>query len=389
MLKKFFFAVLAFILLCGILIFSYGYYLQKKSPDLEEVKITTCENTTKRKTGNITIIQSNICKTGYERGAEYGRLMKDEIQEVVQILNTKVLSKYKAKQFLIKIVLLQKAFELEQHIPKKYIQEMNEIAKGAEVEYSDILLINTYDDLLYLAGCSSLSGNIAENNQEFFHARNLDYPIDDLAGRTVLWNDSKTITIGFPGYIGALTATNPTTGISLSSHTSRSNTVQVGIPTGFLYRKIIEEAKTLHDVRNILEHEKRTMGNNVLVSSLKENKSSVFEFDADQVIERPSQKNFSIATNHFVSKKFKDNTSSNSKKRYNSLKNFSQNTSKITPQKIQKIFSKYDTSKNGWSSLSSTGTVQSIIIFPNLRKIFLANGTKTPVTENGYVEYDY
>lgn len=374
-------------LLLGIVIFTYGKYLENKSP--EKIMTTaTEEKFIKKQLGNITILESNTKIYGYDNGFQYGELLKTEIEEVVTILDEKVLGKYGPAKFSIKTILLQKAFSLEEHIPEIYIQEMKGVADGANVKYSDILLINTYDDLLYLSGCSSLSGNTNKNNTDFFHARNLDYPIIDLAGKTVLLNNAGIITIGFPGYIGALTATNSETKISISSHTSVSKNAQDGIPTAFLYREIIENAKNMQDAKNILESAKRTIGNNLLVSSFFENTSSVFEFDSNKIIERKSNE-FSMATNHFVSTHFTKNASPNSKKRYNALENFSINNVNITAKQVQEIFSTYDKNPTGWSTVSNFGTVQSIIIFPKSKNIFLANGKTAPVTSAGYIEYKY
>ena len=381
--------ILLFISLLGISIFLYGYYLQKESPE----KITNsdeCIHSIKEKIGNITIIRP-CTGDGYQKGFEYGELMKNDLEEVVEILNEEVISHNEVKKFLIKTYLLQKAFSLEKFIPEQYIQEMKGIADGANVDYADILLINTYDDLLYLSGCSSLAGTVNETNNDFFHARNLDYPIKFLAGKTVLVESENTILIGFPGYIGALTAINKHTGLTLSSHTSFSKDVQKGMPTGFLYRKIIEEAQNLAESKNILETEKRTIGNNLLVSSLKDNKISLLEFSSNTLAETLSD-DFSFITNHFVSDKFLYNASPNSVKRYNQLKNFSQYNKKEYVKNlanIQKLFSTYDGNKKGWSSLANIGTVQSIVIFPRLKKIYLAKGEKTPVSDAGYFEFNY
>jgi predicted choloylglycine hydrolase len=404
--KKILLTFLGFFLLLGGGVFGYGKYLEHKSPDvaaensvLENANTTNntetkdCDEMQKSFLGNITVLAS--CDTqglsDYKRGVEYGALLQEEIQEVITALDEKVLSKNESKRFMIKTYLLSKAYQLESFIPEKYQQEMKGIADGAQVKYSDILLINTYDDLLYLAGCSSIAGGIDEKNTEFFHARNLDYPIADLAGKTVLWNQGEVILIGFPGYVGALTATNKKTGLSLSSHTSRSGANALGIPTGFLYRSIVENAENISASKEILENAQRTIGNNLLISSFKENTARVFEFDAENITEN-SGENFSFATNHFVSKDFvalQNNSTPNSIKRYNDLHNFVESDLKIAPENITNLLSHFDGSQKGWSSLANSGTVQSIIIFPGKKKIFLANGTNAPVTAGGYREYSY
>ncbi len=407
--KKFLVFLKIFFLLfvAGIfMIFGYGKYLENSDFSYVPALISPVEKEELRLSSEFALmyIDANANRnfktlefsekiSGYQKGKYYGETLKLDIQEVVRILDEKVLGKYGSKKFLIKTVLLHKAFQLEQYIPEKYKQEMQGIADASGVKYSDVLLINTYDDLLYLAGCSSISGNISEKNSEFFHARNLDYPIPELAGKTVIVKTGEVVLIGFPAYIGALTATNAKTGLSLSSHTSFSKTVQEGIPTGLLYREIIENAQSLDDAEKFLKNAKRTIGNNLLVSSLHENNSKVFEFDA-QTLEARNPENFAIATNHFVSKKFPQNMSVNSGKRYSTLEIFTENMGVKTLHatslpNLQKILSTYDKNPKGWSSLSNFGTVQSVIIFPKSHQIFIANGTVAPVTSAGYVTYEY
>ncbi len=309
----------------------------------------------------------------------------------MQILNDDILKTYTIKGFLKDTYLLQKAKQLDKFIPQIYREEMRGVADGAGVSYNDILLINTYDDLLYLLGCSSIAVTKNDKNQIFFHTRNLDYPIDILAGKSVIFHylDKKFISVGFPGYIGALSATNYK-GISISSHTSIVSHNEIGIPTGILYRKIIEEAQNIADVELILNSNKRTIGNNLLVSSLSENKVANFEITASDIV-KISNKTHAIATNHFVSNKLSkiNKPITNSTKRYNYLESFYKNLNDTNVDKIKQVMSFYDGNEKGWSSIANKGTVQSIIFLPSEKLIYIAKGIKTPVNKEGYVKYDY
>ena len=328
---------------------------------------------------------------GYSAGLNHGRLLKQQIQEVIRILNEDVLKIHTIKGFLIDTYLLQKAKQLDNHIPQIYREEMKGIAEGAKVSYNDILLINTYDDLLYLAGCSSIAVSKNNKNQIFFHARNLDYAIDVLSDKNVIFHylDQKFISVGFPGYIGALSATNYQ-GISLSSHTSTVPENEIGIPTGILYRKIMEEAENITDAELILNNYERTIGNNLIVSSLYENEVANFEITAEKVV-KIADKYYAIATNHFISPELSkiNKATLNSIKRYNYLENFWQNLNDNDVEKIKETMSFYDGNQIGWSSVANQGTVQSVIFLPERKIIYVAKGTETPVNQKGYVEYDY
>jgi predicted choloylglycine hydrolase len=221
--------------------------------------------------------------------------------------------------------------------------------------------------------------------------RNLDYPFDVLADKNVIFHylDKDFVSVGFPGYIGALSATNYS-GISLSSHTAAVLENQSGIPTGILYRKIIEEAESIMDVELILNKHERTIGNNLVISSLYENKVSTFEITSKKIIEI-TNKDYAVATNHFVSSELsKINKSSvNSINRRNYLKNFYENLDNTNVDKIKATMSFYGGNEQGWSSIANKGTVQSVIFLPEQKTLYVAKGIETPVNNDGYAKYDY
>lgn len=168
-----------------------------------------------------------------------------------------------------------------------------------------------------------------------------------------------------------LSATN-FSGITLSSHTSSQvYKNKTGIPSGILYRMIIDSADSLLEASAFLKNNPRTMSNNLLVSSLSENSVVVYEITADTVVTRKNG-NFIAATNHFVSDDLRpEKISRNSKKRYFTLRDFYETSKNITLQSVQDIMSSYDQNKSGWSALSNNGTVQSVIFLPAEKKCIL------------------
>ncbi len=354
---------------------------EKNSEKIDTKKIHYLENIP------VVYIENN----GYKAGLHHGKLLKQQIQDVVNILDNEILRKNTVKGFLIDTYLLQKAKQLDKHIPQIYREEMKGIAEGAKISYNDVLLINTYDDLLYLASCSSIAVSKNDKNSLFFHARNLDYPINVLSDKNIIFHylDKKIISVGFPGYIGALSSTNYH-GISLSSQTATVQKNSIGVPTGIIYRKIMEEANTFKKVESILKNNQRTIGNNLVVSSFYENQVAVFEITADNVV-KLSDKDYAIATNHFVSPELSviNRSMPNSIKRYNYLDNFFQNSENINVDKIKETMSFFDGNQKSWSSIANKGTVQSVIFLPEQKIIYVAKGVETPVNKDGYVEYNY
>jgi predicted choloylglycine hydrolase len=269
--------------------------------------------------------------------------------------------------------------------------EMRGIADASGATYQEILLINTYDDIVNLMGCSSIAMPKTKKNQLFFHARNLDYPFDLLADKNVIYRylEQSVISVTFPGYIGALTGTNRA-GISLSSHTSHSADNEVGIPSGILYRMILENATTIGQVDSMLRSNQRTIGNNLVISSLNENKVAVFEITAAAVVQLPSDER-AVCTNHFVSDElgYPIDPSSGSFLRYDYLSKAFKNQSVVLESIVKTMSYCEENASEHWASVSNEGTVQSVIFLPELHLIYVAKGTEAPTTAGGFICYDY
>jgi predicted choloylglycine hydrolase len=161
-------------------------------------------------------------------------------------------------------------------------------------------VINTYDDLLYLAGCSSICSKTSDG--KILHARNLDYYYADLLGKDCLfvYEDLGIVSMGFPGYCGCLTATNRA-GMTLSAHTSVCLHPARGMPTGLVYRTIMQYASTLEQAKDCLTHLPKTVGNNVMISSAHEGVAGIAEIHPQQVAFRDQEEISDVrwTTNHY------------------------------------------------------------------------------------------
>lgn len=330
--------------------------------------------------------------SGYEAGLQHGKLLEKSIHSVVESINNIIFKTNTSLGKMLYKEAVENVMKFDKLIPEIYRDEMHGIAKGSNTNYIDILIINTYDDLLNLFGCASFA--IAKTNKSsmLIHARNLDYLFDFLADKNVVYHylDKHFISIGFPGYIGVLTGTNYA-GISFSSHTSyTSNKGTFGVPSGIVYREIMEKAKTINDVDSILKISQKTIANNILITSLSENATAVFEITYDRVVRRKTD-NYSISTNHFVSSDLDDVAIRNpaSIKRYNFLDSVYQQTPSIDFDKMKATISYFDNNPYGWTSVANKGTVQSVIFLPGKKMIYIAKGTITPVNQAGFVKYEY
>lgn len=110
--------------------------LQKQTLNINTKKIHSLEN--------IPVVY--IKKHGYSGGLNHGKLLQQNIHEIVNILHEEILKTKTLSGFFVHTYLLQKAHKLDRHIPQIYREEMKGIADASGVSYNDILLLNTYDD---------------------------------------------------------------------------------------------------------------------------------------------------------------------------------------------------------------------------------------------------
>ena len=342
------------------------------------------------------IIIFSSSETGYKLGLSKGEALQAEIKEIVNILNTEIFPE-NLSGGVAKIVSLFKAKQFWENIPAHYQLEIAGIAQGADVSINDILLINVFDDISNVLGCSSIVIPKGEKSEYLIHARNLDYNLPQLAGKNIVYihqNESEEfqfLTVGFPGYVGALTGIN-SAGVSLTNHTSATFDVNLGEPTGFTYRRILEEANLISEVKEILEGTQKTQGNNLMVGSFNENKVSVFELTASYSEERYLMKSCLTTTNHFQSEvmqnRFKQFLGA-SKLRNEAMQNFCEKNKFITIEDVINLMSNYDPNLSGWQTLANHGTIQAVVMIPGLRQIYVANGDTPPVNQAGYVLIEY
>jgi hypothetical protein len=347
------------------------------------------------RTGDIATLR--LTGSPYARGYVHGRVMAGSIREMDAILNQLMDAKAFHLPMLGKTMAARKARWLEARTPPECITEMYGIADGAGVPYLDILLFNVFDDLLYVHGCSSLGLEQGPASVEWVHARNLDYILHQLARqKLILVYDTpghRYLTVGFPGYIGVLTGFNDR-GISLSAHTSISSESAVGVPSGFLYRRIMEEAGTLEQAAGILRAGPRTIGNNILLGSFRENAFLGVEVTAARCETRSPDGGVITMTNHYQCDAMRDvQRGSNrllqgSRQRAGILRQFAAGLGRpATVADVQKWFASRKGEGMVFPSVANGGTVQGVIFAPAEGAFFVAKGNKTPVTLAGYTRF--
>jgi Acyl-coenzyme A:6-aminopenicillanic acid acyl-transferase len=186
--------------------------------------------------------------------------------------------------------------------PKEYREELDATAAAAQLPVSALAFGNSFVDLGRVrAGCRSVV--LSETNL-LFHAHNLDW---DTLGGLGRWTtcivrrnptDGRlaTVSIGFPGMIGALDVINEK-GLALSFNQLGWGKGGTNEPVFVMVRRIAETCTSLEDARTNLIHAPPGMAFIITVSDARSASGSVFERVNNRVTERPLQRGFVAACN--------------------------------------------------------------------------------------------
>lgn len=272
-------------------------------------------------------VQIRVAGDPYEMGVQHGELLRYEIRDLLDAVRRHVLYGqpgvvgWGARRAFRTVTTV-----LAMYIPLRYRREIAGIAKGADVRYRDLLLINCFDDAcanLRLLGslvgrlaCSAFAVTPERTGGDLICGRNLDYFIPSAAGDGV-WAatdymrqhlaviehapaDAATfVSVGWPGFVGAATAMSERGLVvaNMTVATMRNN--PFGMPAPFLYRRVMEEARGLDEAIDMLRRTRRTQGNNVLLASGDEGTAAVVEYTHRHIAVRRAEDGWIAATNHF------------------------------------------------------------------------------------------
>ncbi|BBE31543.1 hypothetical protein OSSY52_16840 [Tepiditoga spiralis] len=337
------------------------------------------------KYGNIKVVylSGNYEEIGYQ----HGLALKDDIHS----MELKLKNIMKDTNFFENIAIRYTLKSYFKNIPVKYKKEMAEISKASKVSLDTIILLNVYDEIYNLYGCTNAAiwGKNTENG-EIIHGRNLDYMyVESIWDSNVLFvydikDENGFLSLNFPGIIGVLTGTNDK-GISLGSMTSESvNESSSGIPTGILYRMILEKSNNVDDVEKILRSTKRTIGNNLMIGSKKDKKAVVFEFDS-KYLEKIENDNIITSTNHFTKLKNKKldylkDTKTRKEEAYSKL-----NHEKLSAKDMIDVLR----FREGDNPICKWGTVQSVVFLPTSSQIYVAANDSPYAPTGRYFKFKY
>ena len=186
--------------------------------------------------------------------------------------------------------------------PACYRDEINAMAATAQIPVSALAFGNSFLDLGRVrAGCRSV---VVSQSNVVFHAHNLDWDNLGGLGRWVTCiarrypSDGRlaTVSIGFPGMIGAVDIINEK-GMALSFNQFGRGKGETNEPVLIMLRRIAETCDSLQMARTNLLSAPAGMPFIITVSDSRQGTGSVFERVHGRISERRLQKGFVAACN--------------------------------------------------------------------------------------------
>jgi len=221
----------------------------------------------------------------YEMGYQNGFLLKDSIQAQIQYQIQELIDMGYSYEYLLNC-----SQAMEPHIPQEYIEEMQGLADGAGMNYTDVLLGQTYGDIRFYGpgwtGCSGFAvfGN-ATMDGHLYHGRSLDWnlPPESIGLITVYEpeNGNAYVNVGFFGMIAVITGMN-IEGITVGSKISLSNDQTLdGMPAEFIHKQVLQYSNNLTEAIDIICQTDRTFGENIVLGDGKNLNACAIEVSAN------------------------------------------------------------------------------------------------------------
>ncbi|NUM35610.1 MAG: hypothetical protein HUU50_13770 [Candidatus Brocadiae bacterium] len=316
----------------------------------------------------------------YEIGFQHGVMLKEKIHNLYYdyLLNF-ASKKGKKEDELI-------AIAKEKYLPsiikqEKYIQEMEGIAKGSELNFDQILLANCFVEILKCIQCTLIAVPASyTSNQETIIGRNLDFPsLGVLENNTVVFeifpkNGKSFVSISWPSTCGVLSAMNENGLVmSIAEVYCNSKINNDGMPYTFFYRHILETQENVENFKKTLIERKEeiTTTHNIILADATNSTCILEVFPGSVKVRELEGKKILFAINSFV-----ESSGYMNDNRQQYLSNYSfESGIPINTQLIQLL-----------DNVKLRGiNIQSMIFYPKRQVISLAVGL--PATKATFQDY--
>lgn len=272
-----------------------------------------------------------LAGSAFDRGYQHGSVLRDDIRYLRDALYRDLLfARSRVLGASLTGILIAFAARMERFIPRHLRDEMRGVADGAGVSYRDVLFFNCFDDMLHglsllaplvqpfqkVRGLFACSSFVRLETDRLVHGRNLDYMVGDdmvdpngvvtrvLRENVVVFvhepeQGHPFTSVAWPGYVGIVTGSNAA-GLALACHTSATPGETIhGVPLPLLYRQVVQFSSTLDDAERWVRRARRTIGNNLSLSSGAEADARALEISPGDVAAWRPRDGILAVTNHF------------------------------------------------------------------------------------------
>ena len=234
----------------------------------------------------------------YEMGYAHGILLKEEMKPIFKEL----LYWMKTRSYgtsVLENTLRDRAREIEQYIPEKYIEELKGLAAGSDIEYELILLLSSGSTIAKAYFCTSVA--VKTPDGKLIRSRSLEHNLNQILKSSILFINQPTrgyafASVGFAGMIGTMTAMNET-GLNFGAHAIwKAPTDYKGIPHEIMNREIIENSRSVEEVGEILKKARRSRPLLSMVTDLKN--ARIYEYDSENIGFKDMEQDRLVLTNY-------------------------------------------------------------------------------------------
>lgn len=226
--------------------------------------------------------------THYEMGYQHGALMKDRIhanlKNIVTVEGEKSVKlgflEVKPRAVIGTIVEIQRP-----HVPKKYFDEMEGLAAGADVPLDDVRVANFIPEMFHCSGFALM--NSATKDGTLYHGRVLDYAINwGLQEHAVLVvaepkDGIPFVNVTYAGFLGCVTGMNAEH-VSIGEMGGGGLGSWDGVPMSLLVRMALEGGRDLDSAVKIFRDNRRTCQYFYVVADGRANRAVGMEASADR-----------------------------------------------------------------------------------------------------------
>ena len=326
--------------------------------------------------GNLLIC--HIEGTPEEMGEQQGILLKDMINANINKINSIEELKDPMKNAFARMTLLNIFKKQEKYIPPRYLEELQAMAKAANVDYNALRDVNMIPELFHCSGFALW--NKATKNKDLYHGRILDYGVWGLQENAVVIvakpkGFNSFVNVTYAGFIGSVTGMNSKQ-LGFGEMGGNGEGKYDGEPFSFLFRRAMEEANTLDDVKKIFTETKRTCEYYYVFSDAK-TKDATACYATPETIEFTKE----LDAKKIYSNPMEDVVVISSGDRFNLLTERIKNLyGKITPQDCLEIMKQ---------PVSMKSNLHTVLMNPKKGEIWVSNAGPNgePASEREYTYY--